>query len=1142
MDPGELKEKKPIPKFASFNPKPAAKPEAPREHETRAERRTERSSSRRERPRHNHRHSKHRDSSRSRRRSREQDSHSTHSRIKDQAPELRTTTPLTRLHTLSISRDDTDLFEVDTKGDSYNLTYGSLHKYNIPSYYRYGRGRVLGLPPYCRIEHNFVDGTALAIRSTAGGIDGKKQNNRELLARSTKKDKTVYRVRQDPQNNPAVDSQKDFLPLSTGGSRKRKRTYYEEESSRESTPSDDYRVPDYRSIDVRSKPSEAAPDDDLYLEPGLELDDETARQRNADLSRRVVEHPEDLDAWFELINHQDALVGTADTDGRRRLTSAEKRSVADIRISMCEKALKKLSTNTPRDRLLLRMMEEGASIWDTRTISDKWKSILHRNPGFIRLWVKYLDFQQTLFVNFTYDQCRSIFLDCLKINRSRPDSPEHDVINLYLLLRLSLFLREAGFLEQAVGLWQALLEFNLFQPEGIDVAGNIDTALAAFAEFWESEAPRIGEGGAKGWNNTDNIAMGERSDASGLSIDSRSVFKSWETSERHQMISSRLPARTLDDVQEDDPFRVILFSDIQDFLVPFTKPSMTEMLIDTFLLFCRLPPIAPYGKSDVPTQWRGDPFICNLPLDQLDSNFSQWFSDLHAASDDSSRSSPTVFPLHNFATSSDTLFGNGDEWFSVLQVWKSTYIDSTGQLDPEWIQLTLRQLTDRLPGYDQLAEYTVALEQARSPAEVKKLARSLLKKRPSSLRLYNAYALIQSRAGEVSAAERVWATTLSMSQNFAEDDRIDRVLLWRSWLWEELGKQNLKRATILLRAIPSSTVNPDTLMSDASTNPSLSPADILKSRQSLVEIQQHALACRKPDVFVSATECIALLFYIARDLDIEHAVDMYKTAASRISAHKLDNTIFSELLHQAKAKLLYHHATSTRLYKPSFLRDQLAESISLFPYNTLILSIFAWNESRFRIDDRVRTVMRQHTSPTFRHQAADDKGITAKFSTHASNLIPHFFSIYTELHRGVSSGSTAHSARSAFENAVTTAPSSGPGQSCAGLWKLYVLFELTIGQDDERARDVFYRAIRACPWAKELVMLAFRERGLRKRMGQEELRKVWNVLVEKELRVHVDLEEWFEDEEGRMEVEGEGKRGLPFSLPEDKSSGDEGAV
>lgn len=57
---------------------------------------------------------------------------------------------------------------------------------------------------------------------------------------------------------------------------------------------------------------------------------------------------------------------------------------------------------------------------------------------------------------------------------------------------------------------------------------------------------------------------------------------------------------------------------------------------------------------------------------------------------------------------------------------------------------------------------------------------------------------------------------------------------------------------------------------------------------------------------------------------------------------------------------------------------------------------------------------------------------------------------------------------------------------------------------------MWYRGLRACPWAKELYVTGFEmlEEG---EVGFEELRGTWKVMGEKELRVHVDLEEEFEE-------------------------------
>ncbi len=57
-----------------------------------------------------------------------------------------------------------------------------------------------------------------------------------------------------------------------------------------------------------------------------------------------------------------------------------------------------------------------------------------------------------------------------------------------------------------------------------------------------------------------------------------------------------------------------------------------------------------------------------------------------------------------------------------------------------------------------------------------------------------------------------------------------------------------------------------------------------------------------------------------------------------------------------------------------------------------------------------------------------------------------------------------------------------------------------------------YRGVKACPWVKELYLLAFEylregEGG----MEDGELKGCYDLMVEREVRVHVDLEEMAEE-------------------------------
>ena len=183
----------------------------------------------------------------------------------------------------------------------------------------------------------------------------------------------------------------------------------------------------------------------------------------------------------------------------------------------------------------------------------------------------------------------------------------------------------------------------------------------------------------------------------------------------------------------------------------------------------------------------------------------------------------------------------------------------------------------------------------------------------------------------------------------------------------------------------------------------------------------------------------------------------------------------------------------TPSFSPSVVRSPLAESIKAYPKNTIFLSLYAWIESRFRIDDRVRSIIKDvvlasRPSPERKEDPP--------------SIISHFFAVYTELRRSVTLGSSNNAIRATFERAVRE---DSIGAHSAGLWKLYFLFERETG-GGKKAREVFWRGIRACPWAKELYLLAFDGEG-EMPMAETELRGVVEMMEEKELRFHKRIED-----------------------------------
>lgn len=296
---------------------------------------------------------------------------------------------------------------------------------------------------------------------------------------------------------------------------------------------------------------------------------------------------------------------------------------------------------------------------------------------------------------------------------------------------------------------------------------------------------------------------------------------------------------------------------------------------------------------------------------------------------------------------------------------------------------------------------------------------------------------------------------------------------------------------------------------------------------------------RKPQAYTAYTDCLALLQYFA-NWPLKAVLDVYTDAISKMRDMPSEEEIFKEFtaeqLHQSRAKLLYFHINDNRknkAFRPIEIRRWLQESASLFPHNTIFLSLSMWNEARVPIFDRLRDVhdLTKGVDPDRRYRL-DNSVCMPTVAPQSVPISTHLFSIYMEICRPVFTGSTPYSTRAAFESALgerrdPTALISGKtdvphsfdadnARSNLSIWKLYILYELYSAGDANAARAVFYRAIQACPWSKELVMLAFEHlrddlpslpRSWVEQRGMKfgDLCQVYHVLREKHMRIHLDI-------------------------------------
>ena len=167
-------------------------------------------------------------------------------------------------------------------------------------------------------------------------------------------------------------------------------------------------------------------------------------------------------------------------------------------------------------------------------------------------------------------------------------------------------MREAGYSETSIASLQALLELDLFSPREIvnqlplSSHDSYDSILDQFQEFWDAEVLRVGEEGAEGWYRyvekgnegpvPESLYTTKGGDDVNAELDEDDPFGWWIQKEVGSSARRGCwPARIIDEVEEDDPYNVVLFTDIKRWMFIFSQEDVKGLLINYTLRFCGLP-------------------------------------------------------------------------------------------------------------------------------------------------------------------------------------------------------------------------------------------------------------------------------------------------------------------------------------------------------------------------------------------------------------------------------------------------------------------------------------------------------------------------------------------------------------------------
>lgn len=281
-------------------------------------------------------------------------------------------------------------------------------------------------------------------------------------------------------------------------------------------------------------------------------------------------------------------------------------------------------------------------------------------------------------------------------------------------------------------------------------------------------------------------------------------------------------------------------------------------------------------------------------------------------------------------------------------------------------------------------------------SSAKKLAKSFLKKDPQNLLLWNIYAQIELQAGNVDECRKVYQNALSLHQTFAsEQTKPQALVLYKEYanLEWRAGRVNLAMGIILAAmedgqppSPPATGVSADLAEPPRSTRllkvrkqiDEKLAAYVAQHQQRLMSSSSSSLALLSPHAGVSVVFLCTLFDYLVSASTAEGLEEANKRfdqillsippPPSSSATSSTTSRVFTSRRHVynlreetllCQARLNKHHIETQQKggFKPGILREILQRSVSEFPHNLEMWSVFKWNEARSRIENRLRSEM-----------------------------------------------------------------------------------------------------------------------------------------------------------------------------------------
>ncbi|KAJ7654952.1 NRDE-2, necessary for RNA interference-domain-containing protein [Mycena polygramma] len=924
------------------------------------------------------------------------------------------------------SRSDSTsrFFYSDRKGDSLNIQYGGLNAREVPKY-RTGRV-VLGLSPSFstfRTAYGIEVGVP-AKRKTPSLTDA---SSRALLSRAPTRS----------------------LVNATASSSK-----YEERDGFLRLPSRTVHEQSYRSIeDTKDNSDSESESDGGESDMGDSSEEDTPNSHQAtmrSINERLAADPS-VSNWLSLLSHTLLTVPTTSKNS----TSAR----SEISLSILSRAV---------------AANAGEEVWHESKLRAEWEDALRKVDG-VDIWMEWLEWR----IRKGNNGISAVVEDA---KRALAAVQADEVGKVRLFWRLAVAFQNTGFGERATALFQAQAELTFQIPQAL-YGLPLPSRLDSLEEFWESEHPRLGEVGAKGWDSWYSSGRPSAppspppSQPNPAPIEDFDPYRKFGFSESLADRAQILPRRSTDSEVDSDPYSSILFSDIRDLLLDLSSPNAKDIFRYAWLtvLGLHLPGFRAVSqlrlKSAPDASVYSDDRWCHTYLTRpayLDAIFPKGITEQNRElTQEREYTSGLQNLISSWGWGTVNALGvpSSDGKFRTL--WNKQDLDG---VDGTFVKNVFDQL--RLGNDDVHWDvFSLAFAAASSIKSALKLSRTFLSMTPDSLFHWAAHARLEQLRNRLDDARKVYENVLSTPSPAA---RPGIGQLWWDWVELEWLAGNADAALKLV-------------LRSAGVEGS-GGVVLLRAKRNLDDNVDAATDGQAREPWVKLRALMELL----TSTGPEHALRIF------------DNQLLRE-----KAGSTSHERLILGILRnptpPAILRERVEKAVAVYPSNSVLLGLFLDGEKGQGVRGKVRALLGEG--------GGVEKGVLRRIE---------------EVWMAGWDKSRWEAEVERTRSGLTAAVDSERTRQSAILWRIFIEFEIRAGQLN-RAKKMLFRAIGDCPLVKELYLVAFGP--LRSVFSAQELNGIADTMAERELRLRRGLDEFLE---GWAE-----KSGSEMDEDEDNGPGDE---